>query len=97
MLGSDFDGEVLAAARMVEAVRREAGMTWEQVLDLSPPTWRDDLNFVMEQSERLSEWDQDFCRSIATRNWLSPKQREVLSRLVDKCRHEAPSWPRAEA
>jgi hypothetical protein len=32
MLGSDHDGEVLSAARMVEKLRRSLNMTWDQLL-----------------------------------------------------------------
>lgn len=32
MLGSDHDGEVLAAARTVERLRRKFGVTWEQLV-----------------------------------------------------------------
>jgi len=32
MLGSEHDGEVLAAARMVEKVRRKLGVTWDQII-----------------------------------------------------------------
>lgn len=33
MLGSEHDGEVLAAARQLEALRRKRGMTWGQMID----------------------------------------------------------------
>ena len=36
MLGSAHDGEVLAAARQAERLRREAGSTWQTILQ--PPT-----------------------------------------------------------
>ena len=32
MLGSSHDGEVLSAARVVEACRRRIGVTWEQLI-----------------------------------------------------------------
>jgi hypothetical protein len=32
MLGSDFDGEALAAARKAELVRQKTGKTWQQLL-----------------------------------------------------------------
>lgn len=43
------------------------------------------VNFCLSRSERLSEWERDFLRSIAT--WpraLSDKQRQALSRILDK-------------
>jgi hypothetical protein len=35
MLGSDHDGEVAAAGRQAERLRRQAEMTWHEIL--SPP------------------------------------------------------------
>ena len=32
MLGSDHDGEVLAAARQAERMRKETGRTWDELL-----------------------------------------------------------------
>ena len=37
LLGSDFDGEAVAAARKVETARRRTGRTWHQLLGLSDP------------------------------------------------------------
>jgi hypothetical protein len=40
MLGSEHDGEALAAARQVERLRTEAGLTWAEISTMSrrPPT-----------------------------------------------------------
>ncbi len=48
MLGSNFDAEVLTAARIVHQQVRGAGLTWEQILGPppKPQTHRDDCGTV---------------------------------------------------
>ena len=36
LLGSEHDGEVLAAARQAEKIRKKLGVTWEELLVRSP-------------------------------------------------------------
>src|SRR3954447_13797385 len=96
LMGSAHDGEVVAAARQAERLRAEAGLTWQQIMvpTLPPPhrsapvqTVADAIEFVLDHEEALSEWERDFVRSVATQKYpMSPKQVEVLQRLVEKAR-----------
>jgi hypothetical protein len=40
LLGSDHDGEALAAARQAEKIRKKLGLTWEELLVPSPARGR---------------------------------------------------------
>jgi hypothetical protein len=96
MLGSSHDGEVVAAARQAERLRAEAGLTWGEIVvpRLPPPPQRQNVGtlaaavaFVLDHADALTEWECDFARSIRRLRYPpSPKQIEVLERLVDKVR-----------
>jgi hypothetical protein len=95
MLGSDHDGEVLAAARMAERIRRDAGITWLEVIaapvvphlsthdPLAPfNTPKEACTFVLTRVPTLTHWERDFLRDVAGFSKLSPKQLNTLRRLV---------------
>jgi hypothetical protein len=95
MLGSSHDGEALAAARQAERLRAEAGLTWPEIIipRLPAPQRRNGATvaatvaFVLDHADILTEWERDFARSIRRLRYPpSPKQIEVLERLVDKVR-----------
>ena len=96
MLGSSHDGEVVAAARQAERLRAEAGLTWGEIVvpRLPPPPQRPNVRtvaaaaaFVLDHADALTPWERDFARSIQRLKYPpSPKQIEVLERLVDKVR-----------
>ncbi len=105
MLGSAHEGEILAAARQAERLRRQAGTTWGDLLvpRLPPraepqPTGRgvfDMANFCLDFGDTLlSEWETEFCRSVGIRaangRRVSEKQLAVLTRIHAKCQR-APS------
>jgi hypothetical protein len=90
MLGSSFDGERAAAAAT------DLGMMWTELLqsvaspDPGPERIEvntDDLNLALANPEALTEWEQDFVRSIA-RNYstLTAKQAACLARIASKAR-----------
>jgi hypothetical protein len=96
MLGSSFDGERAAAAAKAEQLRRDLGMMWTELLqsvaspDPGPERIEvntDDLNLALANPEALTEWEQDFVRSIA-RNYstLTAKQAACLARIASKAR-----------
>jgi hypothetical protein len=99
MLGSDHPGEVVAAARQAERLRADAGVTWAEIIvtALPRPTRRDAvetiadaIEFVLNHEDDLTHWERDFVRSISRQNCRpSPKQIEVLERLVEKVRRAA--------
>src|SRR5947209_18925415 len=92
LLGSNHDGEVLAAARQAERLRAEAGLTWADIVipRLPAPSQRrnsstvvETIAFLLDHEDVLTEWERDFARSIQrARYQLSSKQIEVLQRPV---------------
>ena len=94
MMGSAHDGEVVAAARQVERLRADAGLTWPEILvpRLPPPPQRqnvgtvaDAIDFVIERQVVLTDWERGFVRDLRRLKYpLSPRQLEVLERLIDK-------------
>ena len=102
LLGSDHDGEALAAARQAEKLRKKLGLTWDELL--VPPTrqrskglppeeltdWQAACLFCLEHFQSLTRWELDFVSKVAryTRS-PSAKQWIILHRLVAKCRSAA--------
>jgi hypothetical protein len=92
MLGSDHDGEVAAAGRRANALIKNAGLTWAQVIRPggSRRCWRslspgaDCAALCLLWPEALTDWEAAFCRSIAGRHRISPKQTDVLERIARK-------------
>jgi hypothetical protein len=96
MLGSDHDGEVVAAAKQAERLRRKAGITWAEIVVPAkslasrsdhlewPETTTESIELCIEHADVLSGWDKKFLASIARRspNTLSEKQLSVLARMV---------------
>jgi hypothetical protein len=104
LLGSQHDGEALAAARMAERLRRTAGLTWADIVvgvsQRAPAAADDDdddfdlyaaLDACFARLWLLSDWEQAFVRSIHhQRRCLCPKQKAVLERLYAKARGGKP-------
>ena len=92
MLGSAHDGEALAAARMAERMRREAGATWHELLAASEPhtateapPWRQLVQSCQARPGRLTAWEVGFVREIAgyTRE-PSQRQMAILAGIAAK-------------
>jgi len=96
MMGSAHDGEVVAAARQVERLRADAGLTWPEILvpRLPPPPRRqnvrtvaDAIDFVLQHEVVLTDWERGFVRDLRRLKYpISSRQLEVLERLVEKVR-----------
>jgi hypothetical protein len=100
MLGSDHDGEIAAAGRRANQMVRSAGLTWSEVISPTTPAsnashtprrrWRrpvsasDSAALCLQWPEVLTDWETDFCRSLVGRQRISPRQSEVLARIVRK-------------
>jgi hypothetical protein len=95
MLGSAYDGEVVAAARQAERIRCAADLTWPEILSppaaprqLSvpsrPPSAAEALNLCIDHCDLLTPWERRFVASISRRplHRLTPKQLGVLDRLA---------------
>jgi hypothetical protein len=79
MLGSEHDGEVIAAARQAERIRCDAGMTWGQILT-PVPVLVDDHDAAND--DLLTPWEQGFLSSLRRQTYpMTPRQREVLDRI----------------
>jgi hypothetical protein len=98
MMGSDHDGEALAAARAAERLRRQIGATWSDLLQAPEPPpvregWRDVLS-ACRASDKLSEWEQRFLDVLsAYEHEPSARQRQILAQIAAKagaaCQNQA--------
>jgi hypothetical protein len=90
MLGSSHAGEVAAAGRHAERMRREAGMTWPEIATSTqlaparrPRSIAEAIDLCIDHRDLLSDWERGFVASISRRRFgLSEKQLDVLDRLV---------------
>jgi hypothetical protein len=98
--GSDHDGEVLAAARHAERLRKESGLTWYDIVRDRPihdPTPPPNLDFktaaiCLSFPKLLTAWERGFLQSIIDKDYpLTEKQRNVLRRIVQKVK-AAQGW-----
>jgi hypothetical protein len=100
MLGSQHDGEVVAAARQAEKLRKALGLSWSDLL-VSPaqstphgrPTphdirdWRRACQLCLTRVDILSHWEVTFLTSLSRyRGPPSARQMDVLRPLVERCR-----------
>ena len=85
MLGSVHDSEVVAAARQAERLRRDAGVSWRDLLDAAAEETGGEFDRLLS-CPVLTAWDRSFLISIAGRDEdaLSPKQRAALQRIRSK-------------
>ena len=94
MLGSDFAGERASAGLLACRFLKKHGLRWEDVIGSPPrhekPRVADqstgDLGLCLRHLTALTEWEQGFCRSLAMRPRLSPKQSDVLHRIAGTLR-----------
>jgi hypothetical protein len=98
MFGSNFDGEVVNAARAAHALVTGAGLVWPDVVlpmpqpapapDRDEPvfeTIHDVLDFCLRHRHALTPWEDNFCQSVSRRQKpLTVKQVGVLHRILDK-------------
>src|SRR3954447_6483892 len=93
--GSDHGGEVLAAARQAEKIRKKLGVTWDELLVPSPRPraadpppeelidWRGACHFCLERYPSLTSWELNFVATVARyQKPPSAKQLRILHRLV---------------
>ena len=69
LFGSEHDGEVLAAARQAEKIRKKLGVTWEELLVPSPRPRAAD-----PPPEDLTDW-RWACHFCLERYWLLLRRR----------------------
>jgi hypothetical protein len=92
MLGSDHDGEVIAAGHQANRLVSGSGLTWPQFINA--PVLVDDqredseaLQICLRHPEYLTPWKMGFVETLSRRQIRRPsdKQRAVLQRLARKC------------
>ena len=94
LMGSDYDGEVIAAARYAERIRKEAGLTWYDIVreavvhsgsEPSPNLDFKSAAICLSFPQLLTDWERGFLESILEKDYpLTEKQRNVLRRIVRK-------------
>ena len=65
LLGSDHDGEIVAAGRKAHQFIRCLGLTWADVIFTPPESWWVMAAACARQQHLLSERECDFIRNIA--------------------------------
>lgn len=106
MFSSDHDGEVAAAARRAHQIVKDRSLDWDDlIISIEPARQRqeryddnEEADLIRKCSERnlcLTAWENEFVTSISASilEWgrLTPKQRAVLDRIVNKLKL-AGSW-----
>lgn len=94
LLGSSFDGERAAAGLLASRLLRDRGLTWTDLLGEGQPReapYRNQagsggLGLCLRHIKYLTEWEQQFVRSLAMRSQCSQKQNEIVRKLVLKLR-----------
>jgi hypothetical protein len=99
LLGSDFENERAVAGRMANDLLRHHKLTWADVIAAGPPAssvkvrvWHEPKGHREAAAECLSwpdcltEWEQDFLRSVSSRWHLSGRQAHCLERILIKVR-----------
>jgi hypothetical protein len=92
LLGSAHDGERAAAGAKADALVRERGLTWRQVIVPQNGSGTADhalWKFVASNRDLLTDWERDFIRCIGGRKSLSEKQWALLEQLAAKVRRAA--------
>jgi hypothetical protein len=90
MLGSSHDGEIAAAGRAADALVRQAGLTWPDVLRPPHPalpaaTGNDAVGFCLRHGDALTDWERHFLMSLKRQRYaVTAKQREVVDQIVEK-------------
>jgi hypothetical protein len=99
MLGSDHDGECVAAARQATRLIKSHNATWEHVLapqqsrPTPPPRPQSHgpvhvavARAALQYAGHLTEWEVAFLQSITRQRRLSVRQETALSGIVQKLR-----------
>jgi hypothetical protein len=91
MFGSDHAGERAAAAAKADQLVRKLGLTWNEVLTSAPgalaappASHAQKLAFVRRHLHALNSWEVGFVRDMAHYRRLTPKQQNIVDRLIAK-------------
>jgi hypothetical protein len=94
------NGKIAAASRRANAMVKDAGLTWDEVLAPAGPIphqpyrpprrWRrpvpasDSAALCLQRAEVLTDWEMDFYRSLFAKHRTLPRQTTVLAWIVHK-------------
>lgn len=96
-LGSAYAGERDAAAFAAEAMRQQAHVSWDEIVNPvkaeaappppSPPNgdagdWRRDLDHCLAHRAKLNEWELHFCLNLRSLRTASEKQQAKLKTII---------------
>ena len=93
MMGSAFDAEVLAAARLADRLVRNRGLTWHDLLSATandrqlpqrPPPLRVTVAECLRRPGSLRPWERGFLESLEGFARLSEKQRDCLDLIAER-------------
>ncbi len=97
MLGSEHAGERASAAFLAAKLVRDRGLCWADVVPspagsvisnvsrgVAEPI--SDLGLCLRHVEQLTQWEQEFVRSLASRRNRTIKQTAMLSRIAETLR-----------
>jgi hypothetical protein len=90
MLGSAHDGEIAAAGRAADALVRQAGLTWPDVLEPQRPALLaargdDAVAFCLRHGDALTDWERRFLMSLKRQRYaVTDKQHEVVEQIREK-------------
>jgi hypothetical protein len=87
LLGSGYDGEVVAAARQAERLRRSAGLSWADELSIKPDVAEDhqhDIRLCLDNLRYLNAWAFDFLIELSGFESPSPQQLQKLAVITRK-------------
>jgi hypothetical protein len=86
LLASDYDGEVLSAAKHASKLVQSVGMSWDEIIGESqassireapqPTGWRQTVVECLRQADRLSDWEFSFLSSLSGSSFPRPTQKQ---------------------
>ena len=100
MFGSAHAGERANAAQMADRLVRDSGLTWFDVIRPAAPAaemsherewreprnWREAITAALNHEGSLTDWESSFVRSLRTFRRLTPRQSDVLWKIIDRLR-----------
>jgi hypothetical protein len=85
LFSSEHAGERASAAAKADAIIRQHGLTWPDVIRPAP-AHEVKLRICVESDAPFNDWERGFLRGIAGQPKLSEKQQAALDRLYAKVR-----------
>ena len=92
LLGSNHDGEALAAARAAHRIVAESGLSWAEIIEqratatkpTAPTSWRQTVRQCWAQPGNLRPWEAKFLHNLRGFSSLSIKQWACLRGIAER-------------